>query len=217
MDHFGIRAPIDGVGISIFGSRDIWIDHVSMSNCQGRLIDAIQGSTAITISNCHFTNNNEVMVFGASDSNSDDQFMQITIAFNHFGRGLVWRMPRCRWGFIHVINNDYTHWLMNPIHGSQHATILSQGNRFIAPPNNAPKEVAKRGQVSEREWRTWNWRSENDLMMNGAYFVESGHPISDVEGKNITKSKPGAYAARLTRFAGALRCLITGPCKYTKV
>jgi pectate lyase len=81
------------------------------------------------------------MLFGASDTYDGDKVMQITLAFNHFGRGLVQRMPRCRWGFVHVVNNDYTHWLMYAIGGSQHPTIISQGNRFIAPPNLAAKEV----------------------------------------------------------------------------
>lgn len=83
------------------------------------------------------------MLFGASDGYSQDQIMQITVAFNHFGQGLVQRMPRCRWGFFHVVNNDYTHWLMYAIGGSQHPTIVSQGNRFIAPPNVYAKEVFK--------------------------------------------------------------------------
>jgi pectate lyase len=81
------------------------------------------------------------MLFGASESYSGDGIMQITVAFNHFGRGLVQRMPRCRWGFVHVVNNDYTHWLMYAIGGSSHPTIISQGNRFIAPPNGFAKEV----------------------------------------------------------------------------
>ncbi|RWW55040.1 hypothetical protein BHE74_00038336 [Ensete ventricosum] len=58
--HYGLRTRSDGDGISIYGSSNIWIDHVSMSNCMDGLIDAIEGSTAITISNCHFTRHNEV-------------------------------------------------------------------------------------------------------------------------------------------------------------
>ena len=81
------------------------------------------------------------MLFGSSDSNSKDEIMQITLAFNHFGQGLVQRMPRCRFGFFHVVNNDYTHWIMYAIGGSSHPTILSQGNRYIAPENEAAKEV----------------------------------------------------------------------------
>lgn len=60
VNHFGFRSGSDGDGISLFGATNIWIDHVSMSNCQDGLIDIIQASTAVTISNCHFTHHNDV-------------------------------------------------------------------------------------------------------------------------------------------------------------
>lgn len=60
VDHYGYRTQADGDGISIYGSTNVWIDHVSMTRCDDGLIDAIMGSTAITISNCHFTDHNEV-------------------------------------------------------------------------------------------------------------------------------------------------------------
>ncbi|PON67503.1 Pectate lyase [Parasponia andersonii] len=214
VDHIGFRTKSDGDGISVFGATNVWIDHVSMSNCQDGLIDAIMGSTAITISNCHFTHHNEVMLFGASDSYSADQVMQVTVAFNHFGQGLVQRMPRCRWGFFHVVNNDYTHWLMYAIGGSQHPTIISQGNRFIAPPNDFAKQVTKRDYAEESDWKNWTWKSQGDLMMNGAFFVESGGRF---DRKNYTrhdmiKYKRGTFVTRLTRYAGTLQCHVGRPC-----
>ncbi|XP_022768291.1 pectate lyase-like [Durio zibethinus] len=212
VDHFGLRTMSDGDAISIFGSQNIWLDHISLSGCYDGLIDVIQASTAITISNCHLTNHNDVLLFGASDSYSDDKVMQVTLAFNHFGQGLVQRMPRVRWGFVHVVNNDYTHWLMYAIGGSKNPTILSQGNRFIAPPNKACKEVTKREYSPESEWKSWNWRSENDLMMNGAFFVQSGRPIKGVNRYDVIKAKPGTFVTRLTRFSGALNCVKRGPC-----
>ncbi|KAI7979160.1 putative pectate lyase P59 [Camellia lanceoleosa] len=59
VDHIGFWTRSDRDGISIYGSSNVWIDHVSMSNCVEGLIDAIEGSTAITISNSHFTNHNK--------------------------------------------------------------------------------------------------------------------------------------------------------------
>lgn len=59
--HFGWRTMADGDGVSIFGSSHIWVDHNSLSNCADGLIDAIMGSTAITISNNYFTHHNEVI------------------------------------------------------------------------------------------------------------------------------------------------------------
>lgn len=58
--HYGWRTMCDGDGISIFGGSHIWVDHVSLSNCADGLIDAIMGSTAITISNNYFAHHNEV-------------------------------------------------------------------------------------------------------------------------------------------------------------
>lgn len=68
--------------------------------------------------------------------------MKVTIAFNHFGEGCVQRMPRCRRGYIHVVNNDYTEWQMYAIGGSANPTINSQGNRYIAPVDPNAKEVS---------------------------------------------------------------------------
>lgn len=48
---------------------------------------------------------------------------------------------RCRHGYFHVVNNDYTHWEMYAIGGSAAPTINSQGNRFLAPNGQFDKEV----------------------------------------------------------------------------
>lgn len=48
---------------------------------------------------------------------------------------------RCRHGYFHVVNNDYTHWEMYAIGGSANPTINSQGNRYAAPKNPFAKEV----------------------------------------------------------------------------
>uniref|UniRef100_A0A2C9U512 Pectate lyase n=1 Tax=Manihot esculenta TaxID=3983 RepID=A0A2C9U512_MANES len=208
-DHYGLRTQSDGDGITIFGSSNVWIDHVSMSKCGDGLIDAVQGSTAVTISNCLFTRHNDVMLLGASDSFAGDQFMQVTVAFNRFGQGLLQRMPRCRWGFFHVVNNDYTYWKMYAIGGSKHPTIISQGNRFLAPDDIHLKSVTKRDYAPESEWRNWVWRSEGDLFMNGAFFTQSGQQNMKARPSHeyMIQANPGEFAARMTRYAGALECV----------
>nr|CAD1839185.1 unnamed protein product [Ananas comosus var. bracteatus] len=213
-EHFGQRMQSDGDGISVLGSSNIWIDHVSMSNCADGIIDVIDGSTAVTISNSHFAHQNNVMLFGATDSAQKDTIMQITVAFNHFGRHLVQRMPRCRWGFAHVVNNDYTYWEMYAIGGSQNPTIISQGNRYKADPNNrAAGEVTKREYTPEEVWRHWTWRSEGDVMQNGAYFIESGPPSKrSFLRSDFLKAKSGKSVGRLTRFSGVLKCQIGKRC-----
>lgn len=61
-DHVGLRTRSDGDGISLFSASNIWIDHVSMARTADGLIDCIMGSTAVTISNGHFTDHNEASI-----------------------------------------------------------------------------------------------------------------------------------------------------------
>ncbi|KAI8013511.1 putative pectate lyase 12 [Camellia lanceoleosa] len=203
--HFGWRTMSDGDGISIFGARDIWIDHCSLSHCKDGLIDAIMGSTAITISNNFFSHHNEVMLLGHSDEYLPDSGMQVTIAFNHFGKKLIQRMPRCRRGYIHVVNNDFTRWEMYAIGGSGNPTINSQGNRYIAPGNPFAKEVTKRVETDEEKWREWNWRSDGDVMVNGAYFVASGAGVEvKYEKAYSVEPKSASFIDQITMNAGVL-------------
>ncbi|CAN1140825.1 Probable pectate lyase 15 [Linum perenne] len=205
--HYGWRTMADGDGISIFGSSHIWVDHNSLSNCADGLIDAIMGSTAITISNNFFTHHNEVILLGHSDSYVRDKQMQVTIAYNHFGEGLVQRMPRCRHGYFHVVNNDYTHWEMYAIGGSANPTINSQGNRFLAPNNPFAKEVTKRVETNDGVWKRWNWRSEGDLLLNGAYFKPSGAGAgSSYARASSLGAKPSSLVSMITSTSGALVC-----------
>ncbi|CAH8266543.1 unnamed protein product [Arabidopsis lyrata] len=211
--HYGHRTMSDGDGINIFGATNVWIDHVSMTDCSDGMIDAIMGSTAITISNSHFTDHDEVMLFGGTNKDVIDKKMQITVAFNHFGKRLKQRMPRVRYGLVHVVNNDYTHWEMYAIGGNMNPTIISQGNRFIAPPIEDSKQVTKREYTPYPEWKTWNWQSEKDYFLNGAYFVQSGKanawsstPKNPIPRKFAIRPQPGTKVRRLTKDAGTLGC-----------
>jgi len=212
LNHIGIRTRSDGDAISIYSSNNIWIDHVSLSKGADGLIDVIEGSTAITISNCKFNHHNDVMLLGAHENSANDAIMQVTVAFNRFGEGCIQRMPRVRWGYVHVVNNDYSHWELYAIGGSAHPTIISQGNRFR--PMNKPyvKEVTKRDYATKDVWMKWQWQSEGDLFLNGAFFTPSGPPLQHTNNPNLLKFKPGSFAGKLTRFAGALRCRPGKPC-----
>ncbi|XAR52323.1 Pectate lyase [Bertholletia excelsa] len=201
--HVGYRGLSDGDGISIYSSHDVWIDHCDLSRCTDGLVDATRGSTAITISNSYFSHHNEVMLLGHDDSYVQDSAMQVTIAFNRFGEGLVQRMPRCRHGYIHVVNNDYREWEMYAIGGSANPTINSQGNRYIAPVDPNAKEVTKRVDTAEKEWAGWNWRSDGDIMVNGAFFVASGKGLSDIYAKaSSIEPRSAALIDQLTVNAG---------------
>ncbi|KAK1416608.1 hypothetical protein QVD17_32399 [Tagetes erecta] len=198
------RGKSDGDGLTVKGVRNLWIDHCSFARCTDGLVDITHGSTAVTVTNSYFTDHDKVMLLGHSDDYLPDAAMQVTVAFNHFGKGLVERMPRCRHGYFHVVNNDYTEWQLYAIGGSAAPTINSQGNRFVALPDSR-KEVTKRMEAKEDEWRGWNWRSEGDLMVNGAFFVPSGAEMSIQYDKASSVPPMSAYLInQLTMHAGVL-------------
>ncbi|GER28948.1 pectin lyase-like superfamily protein [Striga asiatica] len=203
--HVGYRGKSDGDGISIFGSKDIWIDHCSLSSCTDGLVDMIMGSTGITVSNTFFSHHNEVMLLGHDDKYLPDSGMQVTLAFNRFGEGLVQRMPRVRRGYVHVVNNDFYEWKMYAIGGSASPTVYSVGNRYTAPADPSAKEVTRREDTSEGEWSDWNWRTEGDIMVNGAFFVPSGQgAIRESTDSSSFEPKSATLIDQLTMNVGVL-------------
>ncbi|KAJ1378449.1 Pectin lyase fold/virulence factor [Sesbania bispinosa] len=202
MNHYGYRSTSDGDAISMFGATNVWIDHISMSNCDDGLVDAVEGSTAITISNCHMTHHNDVMLFGASDTYSGDKLMQITLAFN-----TILDKDWCRGcqgadGVLFMLSTMTTlTGLCMPLVGVHIPPSSARETDLLLQKT----EMQKRDYAPESEWKKWDWRSEDDLMMNGAFFVESGNKVTNGPKTGIT-AKPGSFAASLTRFAGALKC-----------
>ncbi|KAK6156330.1 hypothetical protein DH2020_010578 [Rehmannia glutinosa] len=130
----------------------------------------------------------------------------VTIAFNRFGEGLVQRMPRCRRGYIHVVNNDFFQWKSYAIGGSANPTINSEGNRYTAPGDPSAKEVTKREDTNEGEWSDWNWRTNGDIMVNGAFFVPSGEGASSLQYSKASSVEPKSATLidQLTMNAGVL-------------
>ncbi|KAJ0807557.1 putative pectate lyase [Helianthus annuus] len=165
--HVGHRRGSDGDAVEIFASWYVWIDHCYLARAYDGLIDVIHASNFVTISNNFFSQHDKVMLFGHNDNNMEDKIMKVTVVYNHFGPGLVQRMPRVRLGYAHVANNRYDEWDMYAIGGSANPTILSEGNYYFASKNPFHKEVTKR--EVKKGWTNWKWRSSKDVFVGGAY------------------------------------------------
>ncbi|XP_024370179.1 pectate lyase [Physcomitrium patens] len=203
------RNKSEGDGLHIWGSRDVWIDHCYLAKATDGLIDVTRGSTMVTISNCFLEQHDKTMLLGADPDHTEDRNMRVTVAFNKFGPGLVQRLPRCRFGVFHVLNNDYSAgWGKYAIGGSEDPTILSQGNRFNPA---GKKEVTQRindGGSSYGGWQRWNWASSGDIFLGGSYFTGSGARATSasVYAKAYsTSSRPAHMVPAITRSAGPLK------------
>lgn len=152
----------------------------------------------------------QVMLLGANKDHTMDKNMQVTVAYNTFGPGLVQRMPRIRFGKVHVVNNDYSSgWAQYVIGGSECPTILSQGNIFNA--YKGSKQVTKRindgGQTCGGPTK-WQWKSEGDTFQAGAYFSSVGMSwSSSAYGMTAsTAARPTSMVRNMCRSSGPLRC-----------
>jgi pectate lyase len=199
----------DGDAITVRTSEHIWVDHNTLSNGTDGLVDVTLASTAVTISNNHFFDHDEVMLLGHSDSFSDDKVMKVTVAFNHFGPNCVQRLPRARYGHFHVVNNNYEPWGKYAIGGSSDPTIISEGNRFLAPNESYKKEVTIRVGCKSTSCDAWEWISKDDVFLNGAYFVQSGKGYNGGEAFMVESANEVPI---LTKHAGALKCIPTKQC-----
>ncbi|XP_026438213.1 probable pectate lyase P18 [Papaver somniferum] len=147
------------------GTHRVWIDHLTSRDAYLGLVTVLQGSTDITISNCFLSNHNFNMLLGASDQDTVDQILRVTVYRNWFESSNQ-RMPHCRWGYCHVVNNYYRDWNYYAIGGRVHAKILSELNVF---------EPGKRLEVTP--WHdlftsdlTPTIESSQDLLLKGATF-----------------------------------------------
>ncbi|CAM6120136.1 unnamed protein product [Calypogeia fissa] len=193
--HSGQRGVTDGDGVNIFGSKDLWINQNYLSNCADGLVDVIQGSDAVTISNNYFTDHDKVMLLGAHDTDYEDKNLHVTVAFNYFGPGLVQRLPRCRLGYFHVVNNYYSGWEMYAIGGSANPTINSEGNYFDG--DSSPSDVTKN--IDD----TGNWRSFGDMFLGGSFFSQSGDTTSAALYSRATSFTPIPASQVAVACAGA--------------
>lgn len=159
-DYFPSWDPNDGPegnwnsqydSISIKGGTHIWIDHSSFQDGPetvqkyfGRkyehrdgLVDITNESDYITISYSTFENHNKTMLIGSSDSKiSDEGKLHVTLHHNYF-HNVVQRMPRVRFGQVHVYNNYFASDTTNGEYAYAYALGVGKNSQIYAENNVA--------------------------------------------------------------------------------
>lgn len=111
-----ISAPSNGDGMTIQDrSNHFWIDHCTFGNCSDGQLDITHGSDYITISWCKFAYTSDqkthrfCTLIGHDDANAaeDGGKLHVTMHHNWYDSLADQRMPRVRFGQIHIYNNYY--------------------------------------------------------------------------------------------------------------
>jgi pectate lyase len=105
----------DPDGISLRRSHHVWIDHVDISDAADGNLDISDQSNYVTVSFSSFWYRDPSRahrfsnLIGSGDDNvADSGLLKVTLHHNWWADNVVERMPRTRYGDIHVFNNLYT-------------------------------------------------------------------------------------------------------------
>jgi pectate lyase len=104
----------DADGLTIYGSTHVFVTHCTFTQCGDGSLDITHGSDNVTVSWCKFlytsdTGHNFVNLIGHSDNNASEDTgkLHITMHHNWYSTLCKERMPRVRFGRVHVYNNYY--------------------------------------------------------------------------------------------------------------
>ncbi len=106
---------VNGVDcITIDGASNVWIDHCDIYDGQDGNMDIVNGANYVAVTWCKFhytsasTNHQFCNLLGNSDTKTTDRGkLKITMMYNWWAEGCVERMPRVRFGQVHVVNNYF--------------------------------------------------------------------------------------------------------------
>lgn len=129
---------VDCITIDGSSTTNVWIDHCDIYDGQDGNLDISNGANFIAITWCKFSytsassNHQFCNLIGNSDSKTSDRTkLKVTMMYNWWGAGCKERMPRLRFGQVHVVNN-YFNCTGNShcVRAGKEADLLVESNYF---------------------------------------------------------------------------------------
>lgn len=193
--------------IHVKGGTNVWIDHVEIYDGQDGNLDVINGANYVTISwaKFHYTVASTGHMFsnliGNSDSKTSDKGkLKTTIHHSWWGTGVKERMPRVRYGEVHVVNNLFSSEAASTcVRAGKEANLRVENNVFIGV--NNPVDLYKNDFTAVSSLGNYKENvKKGDDAGSGSAFVPSYTMTPTDVGTRQT-----AYALKdsIERFAGA--------------
>jgi pectate lyase len=114
----GASSTVDGDAMSIYFAHHVWIDHVDVWDGPDGNLDIVHASNWVTVSWTKFRYTGSAPdpahkfsnLIGHSDSNASEDTNRLKVSFHHcwWADGVIERMPRIRFGMVHVWNSYYS-------------------------------------------------------------------------------------------------------------
>lgn len=217
VDCFPQWAPTDGAegnwnslydAISVRNATHVWIDHNAFLDVATRdedaptyfnrlyqrhdgLVDVTNESDLVTVSWNLMANHDKAMLIGSSDSaTADRNKLRVTLHHNLF-HDLGQRVPRVRYGQVHVFNNQYSLTQDGALTYGYHwgagieSQIFAQNNHFLVPEAVTPDLFVERfnGTALQAEGTMRNGVSRHARVdVVAAYNAVNATPLAPVVG-----------------------------------
>ncbi|WP_201770559.1 pectate lyase family protein [Sorangium cellulosum] len=167
--------------ISVEGSsKNIWVDHAEFWDGQDGNADVVKGADNVTFTWSIFgyskrgDHNLSNLIASSDDEPASEGKLNITFMFNWW-TGVAERQPRCRYGWIHVVNNLYTEdTSVGPsrlgVSNGFKCNVLTENNHFID--QNEPIDLGKQegdGSVQEATGNLFEGCSGNQTGSGDAF------------------------------------------------
>ncbi len=137
-DASSCESGADAIAVDT-GAHHLWFDHLAISDGSDGNLDFTHAADNITVSWCKFFytgrsgGHQYSNLIGHSDNNASEDTGKLRITFHHnwWANGVRERMPRIRFGQVHLYNNLYTatgnNYCIAPAKG---ASVLVENNVF---------------------------------------------------------------------------------------
>lgn len=105
--------PASGDVMEVSGATKVFITKCSFRDCTDELLSIVRQSDFVTVSWCKFYfSQSHSHAFGSLIGNRDDATadrgkLHVTMHHNWYGNGVRGRMPRVRYGHVHIYNNYF--------------------------------------------------------------------------------------------------------------
>lgn len=142
----GATTGVDGDAVQIYFAHHVWIDHCEIWDGPDGNLDMTHAVNWVTVSwtKFRYTSNYKrpsgessdhrfSSLIGHSDGNASEDSGRLKITFHHnwWADGVIERMPRVRYGQVHVFNNYYASPGNNYcVRAGRNAQLLIEGNYF---------------------------------------------------------------------------------------
>ena len=195
----------DADGLTIYGSTHVFVTHCTFTQCGDGSLDITHGSDNVTVSWCKFqytsdTGHNFVNLIGHSDNNAaeDTGKLHITMHHNWYGTLCKERMPRVRFGRVHVYNNYYGAAGNNYNIGVGNDSQINVNTCYFDSQSNPWKNYSSSGHQGLIKWTgnvyvnttqpTWAPNSSSVFNPPYSFTLTAGSSVKSV----VTSSSTGA-------------------------